>query len=248
VNVIQRPVVEIKVVKIVEGRTTEKIVNFAKEGILHVKAIKKNAPCKAQVWVYSEDNKQRGNSWTRKDGKPLEYKLLPGSYYAKVQDRTDRSVREIRDIRLQSGKTATVNAAFPVEKKPPAVSRTQEQSAPTVEKPSPKALAAPQAQGLAPGGKGPIMGGAVPLYRDAVVKNSMNMGNGTVVAMESSGSPAEIVSFYKKAMTERGWSVMMEMARDKRATLMLQKDNKQLMLGAKKRGEKTNFSLTLIKK
>jgi hypothetical protein len=40
----------------------------------------------------------------------------------------------------------------------------------------------------------------------------------------------------------------MEMARDKRATLMLKKENQQLMLGAKKRGEKTNFSLTLIKK
>ncbi|MBW1738837.1 MAG: hypothetical protein JRJ69_15150 [Deltaproteobacteria bacterium] len=49
------------------------------------------------------------------------------------------------------------------------------------------------------------------------------MGNGTIVEMEAKASPVEIVSFYKKAMTEKGWSVLMEMARDKKATLMLKK-------------------------
>ena len=422
VNVIQRPIVEVKAVKIVESQMTEKIINFAKEGILHVKAIKKNAPYKAQVWVYSQDNKQMGNSWTAADGKPAEfklmpgvysikvqdpvpaqrpiveikdvevkadqvveriatfgqggilhikavknnapckayvkvyrqeddkymgdewtredgkpaeykllpgvykiylqdpsvrqrpeiwienveikadqtverfanfvaggvlkvtstkngapykayvkifqqdddkymadgwagadgkaaeYKLLPGSYYAKVQDPGDRSVGEIRDIQLQSGKTVTVNAAFPVEEKPPAESRTPAKPAPEVTQPSSKTPAASESEGPATEGKDTIMGGAVPVYKDAKIINSMNMGKGTVVEMETGGSPAEIISFYKKAMTEKGWNVVMEMAREKRASLILQKEDQQLMIGSKERGEKTRFSVTLIKK
>ena len=120
-NVIEKPTVDIKDVEIIEGRMTERIADFATEGVLQVKAIKNNAPIKTYVKVYrQEDEKDMGRGWTKKDGKPLEYKLLPGVYTAGVEDRTDRSVREIRDIQVQSGKTLTVNAAFPVEEELPA--------------------------------------------------------------------------------------------------------------------------------
>jgi Ca-activated chloride channel family protein len=248
-SVKQRPETWIENVEIKADQTVERFATFVAGGVLKVTATKNGAPYKAYVKIYQQnDDKYMGDGWSSADGKAAEYKLLPGSYYAKVQDPTDRSVREIRDIQLQSGKMPTVNASFPVEKEPPAVSRTQEQSAPTAEKPSAEAPAASESEGPMPEGKDTIMGGAVPIYNDAMVKNSMNMGNGTIVEMESSDSPAEIVDFYKKAMTEKGWSVVMEMARDKRATLMLKKDNQQLMLGAKERGGKTRFSLTLVKK
>jgi Ca-activated chloride channel family protein len=248
-SVKQRPETWIENVEIKADQTVERFATFVAGGVLKVTATKNGAPYKAYVKIYQQnDDKYMGDGWSSADGKAAEYKLLPGSYYAKVQDPTDRSVREIRDIQLQSGKMPTVNASFPVEKEPPAVSRTQEQSAPTAEKPSAEAPAASESEGPMPEGKDTIMGGAVPIYNDAMVKNSMNMGNGTIVEMESSDSPAEIVYFYKKAMTEKGWSVVMEMARDKRATLMLKKDNQQLMLGAKERGGKTRFSLTLVKK
>jgi hypothetical protein len=248
-SVKQSPVVWIENVEIKADQTVERFATFVQGAVLKVTATKNGVPYKAYVKIYQQDDdKYMGDGWAKTDGKAAEYNLLPGSYYAKVQDRTDQSVREIRDIQLQSGKILTVNAAFPVEKESPEVSRIPAQPAPTVAKPPAKVPAVSEAEGPPPEGKDTIMGGAVPVYKDAVVKNSMNMGNGTVVEMESGGSPAEIVSFYKKAMTEKGWSVVMEMARDKRATLMLKKDNQQLMLGAKKRGEKTNFSLTLIKK
>ena len=248
-SVKQRPVVWIENVEVKADQTVERFATFVAGGVLKVTAIKNGAPYQAHVKVYQQDDdKYMGDGWARANGKAAEYKLLPGSYYAKVQDRTDRSVREIRDIQLQSGKTLTVNAAFPVEKEPPAVSRVQEQPAPTVAKPSAKTPAESKTEGPTPEGKDTIMGGVVPIYEGAKVTNSMNMGNGTIVEMESSASPAEIVSFYKKTMTGKGWSVLMEMARDKKATLMLKKDNQQLMIGAKKRGEKTRFSLTLIRK
>jgi hypothetical protein len=248
-SVKQRPEIWIENVEIKADQTVERFATFVAGGVLKITATKSGAPYKAYVKIYQQDDdKYMGDGWARADGKAAEYKLLPGSYYVKVQDPTDRSVREVREIQLQSGKILTVNAAFPVEKEPPAPSQTPAQPVPTVEKPPAKAPAASESEGPKSEGKDTIMGGVVPIYEDAVVKNSMNMGNGTVVEMESTASPAEVVSFYKKAMTEKGWSIVMEMAQDKRATLMLKKDNQQLMLGAKERGGKTRFSLTLVKK
>ena len=90
-SVIERPTVDIKNVEILEGQTTERIANFATEGILHVKAIKNNAPAKTYVQVFrQEDKKYMGDGWTQEDGRPSEYKLLPGS----VQDPASGSKRE----------------------------------------------------------------------------------------------------------------------------------------------------------
>ena len=248
-SVAQRPEIWIENVEIKADKTVERFANFVAGGVLKITATKNGAPYKAYVKVFSQkDDKYMGDGWAKADGKAAEYKLLPGSYYAKVQDPADRSVREIRDIRVRSGKTTTINATFPVEKIPQPVSPKPEQPAPVAEEPPAKTSAESKPEGPAPGTEETILEGAVPVYEGAVVKSSMNMPNGSVVAVESGGSPAEIVSFYKKAMTERGWSVVMEMAQDKKATLMLKKENQQLMLGAKRRGDKTKFSLTLVKK
>ena len=115
-SVIQKPSVDIRDVQILKGQTVEKTVNFAVEGILHVKAVKKNAPMKAYVKVFRQkDDKYMGDGWTHEDGKGVEYTVLPGVYYAQVQDRKTSSEQKIRDINIESGKTIILNAKFPAK-------------------------------------------------------------------------------------------------------------------------------------
>ena len=115
-SVTQRPVIWIENVEVKADQTVERFATFVEGGVLKVTATKDGAPYKAYVKIYQQqDDKYMGDGWAREDGRAAEYKLLPGAYYAKVEDRKDRSLREIRDIQVQSGKTTTVNAAFPVE-------------------------------------------------------------------------------------------------------------------------------------
>jgi hypothetical protein len=119
-SVKQCPVIWIENVEVKAGETVERFASFVEGGVLHIKATRDNAPVETIVDVYSQkDGKNMGKGWTKKDGTPLVYKLLPGIYTAKVEDRTNQSAREIQNIQLQSGKTITVNAAFPVEKEAP---------------------------------------------------------------------------------------------------------------------------------
>ena len=110
----QRPEIWIENVEVKADQTVERFATFVAGGVFKVTATKDGAPYKAYVKVYSkEDDKYMGDGWARADGKAAEFKLLPGVYSVKVEDRTDRTVREIRDIQVQSGKTTTVNAPFP---------------------------------------------------------------------------------------------------------------------------------------
>jgi Ca-activated chloride channel family protein len=113
-SVKQRPEIWIENVEVKADQTVERFATFVAGGVFKVTATKDGAPYKAYVKVYSkEDDKYMGDGWARADGKAAEFKLLPGVYSVKVEDRTDRTVREIRDIQVQSGKTTTVNAPFP---------------------------------------------------------------------------------------------------------------------------------------
>jgi Ca-activated chloride channel homolog len=84
-------------------------------GYLEITSLKEGRPFEARVDVYRHsDNKSMGskNTWYHK--KPAEFKLVPGTYYLKV---TDRSVRphqrqEIRDIEIVSGQTVEKNVSF----------------------------------------------------------------------------------------------------------------------------------------
>ncbi|MCJ7809059.1 MAG: VWA domain-containing protein, partial [Desulfobulbaceae bacterium] len=90
-EVIQRPTVDIKDVEILEGQLIERIVDFATEGIVRIKAIKNNVPIRVSVWVSrQQDKKAMGEKTTGKDGSPVEYALLPGMYKIVVQDRNVR--------------------------------------------------------------------------------------------------------------------------------------------------------------
>jgi hypothetical protein len=248
-SVIQRPVVWIENVEIKADQTVERFASFVAGGVLKITATKNGAPYKANVKVYrQEDGKYMGDGWARPDGRADQYKLLPGVYYARIQDRTDRSVREIRDIRLQSGKTLTINAAFPVEKKseavPKAPASAPKPAPPQAPRPkaSPGATPAPQQSGKM------ILNGAARLYPGAKVLNEMTYGPNTKVDLEVQATPEEIVNFYKKEMTSGGWQPGMTMVQRNKGVLMLTKPGGQLVISATGKGEKSKVTMALISK
>ena len=106
---------EIRDIEIVSGQTVGKILAFGEAGILRIKTVKENQPFEARVDVYRQsDNKRMGdkNTWYRK--KPAEFKLVPGTYYMKVTDRsvTPHQRQEIRDIEVVSGQTVEKTLMF----------------------------------------------------------------------------------------------------------------------------------------
>ncbi|MDY6879224.1 MAG: VWA domain-containing protein, partial [Thermodesulfobacteriota bacterium] len=114
-SVIQRPTVDIREVEIIEGQKTERVVIFSTEGVLHVKAVKNNAPAKTYVKVHrQEDSKYMRDGWTREDGTPAEFKLLPGVYKVSLQDQsvTQRPVIWIENVEVQPGETVERIATF----------------------------------------------------------------------------------------------------------------------------------------
>jgi len=84
-------------------------------GYLKITSLKEGQPFEARADVYRQsDNKSMGakNTWHRQ--KPAEYKLVPGTYYLKVADRsvTPHQRQEIRDIEIVSGQTLEKTIAF----------------------------------------------------------------------------------------------------------------------------------------
>jgi Ca-activated chloride channel family protein len=84
-------------------------------GYLKVTTLKEGQPFETRVDVYRHsDNKSMGskNTWYRQ--KPAEYKLVPGTYYLKVTDRsvTPHQRQEIRDIEIVSGQTVEKTVTF----------------------------------------------------------------------------------------------------------------------------------------
>jgi hypothetical protein len=104
--------VSIKGVEIKGGETTEKVAEFAQEGILQIMAVKAGKPFRAYVYVYRQGEKDSLISgWIHKD-KPRAYKLLAGVYDIKVQDGTTKTVKEFKGITIESGRTQTIEAVF----------------------------------------------------------------------------------------------------------------------------------------
>ena len=251
-SVAQRPEVWIENVEVKADQTVERFATFVAGGILHIKAIKSNAPISARVYVYrQEDEKNMGGGWTKKDGKPLEYKLLPGTYYVKVEDRTDRSVREIRDIQVQSGKTFTVNAAFPVEEEAPA----------PAQKPTPAPQTGPEATpplktsggGGTPSGSSEqtvggdtIMNGEVPLMEGVKVLKTKTYGTNGSVEMEVPATPEEIVNYYKQAMTAKGWQLGLVMVQGNVGVLQLKSGGRQMVFRVEGQGQTSKVSMALM--
>ena len=106
---------EIRDIEIVSGQTVEKILSFGEAGILRITAKKGEQPFEARADVYRQSDNKRiedKNTWYRK--KPAEFKLVPGTYYLKVTDRsvTPHQRQEIRDIEVVSGQTVEKTVSF----------------------------------------------------------------------------------------------------------------------------------------
>ena len=107
-----KPVVNIKAVEIQSGETVEKMAEFVGEGTLSLNAIKGSKLFRAHVFIYPEGDK---NYLVRKDtstDQPAVFQLLPGIYDVKVEDFSDRSVKEFKGVVIESGKTNMMEAVF----------------------------------------------------------------------------------------------------------------------------------------
>ncbi|MCP3952552.1 MAG: hypothetical protein GY697_10115 [Desulfobacterales bacterium] len=90
-----------------------------------------------------------------------------------------------------------------------------------------------------------ISGGEIPPYKGAKVKKSLTDGNRTLIDMESTASPEEIMTFYKAEMTAKGWTVKVANVKSKGAMLMMFKGTQIFMLSAGQRKGKTKVSLRM---
>ncbi len=245
-SVKQRPIVWIENVEVKADQTVERFATFVAGGVLKVTATKNGAPYKAYVKIFlQDDGKYMGDGWTREDGSPAEHNVLPGTYSAKVEDRADRSVREIREIQVQSGKATTVNASFPVEKEAPepATKQTPE-PAPAPEPPTGKAPAT-KTTGEASDST-TILNGEIPLMKGATVLKETTMGGSSRVDMEIPASPEEVVNFYKQAMSSKGWQPGMAVVQGPVGILQLQKDTSQIVIKSTLKGQKSTVNIAVM--
>jgi Ca-activated chloride channel family protein len=106
---------EIRDIEIVSGQTVEKSVSFVAGGTLRIGTVKEGQPFNASVSVYRQsDNKSMGNKSTWYQKKPAEYKLVPGVYFMKVTDRSQKppETKEVRNIEILSGQTVEKRTRF----------------------------------------------------------------------------------------------------------------------------------------
>jgi Ca-activated chloride channel family protein len=96
-------------VEILAGQTVEKTADFA-VGFLKVTATKDGKPFNTPIELYKEGKKYY-NHWTS-NGVRI-FTLLPGTYNAKVLDiKVKGSAKTFNDIRIQGGKTESVEVSF----------------------------------------------------------------------------------------------------------------------------------------
>jgi len=115
-------------------------------------------------------------------------------------------------------------------------------------KPSPsgKGKAAPSGTGNQTTADSTIFNGAVPLMPGAKVLKKTIMGASGRVDLEIQATPEEVVNFYKKTMTAKGWQAGMAMNNGAMGVLQLAKGKSQIMLKAKGNGQKSIVNLALV--
>jgi Ca-activated chloride channel family protein len=248
-SVKQRPVISIRDVAVQPGATVERFASFVAGGVLKVTASRNGSPCKAYVKLFQQkDDLYLGDGWTREDGTPVTYKLQPGVYTVRVQDRQEKSEQEIRDIGLESGRSVTVNAAFPLEAEAAVPQPAAQPEASAPQEPDEAPVIAPAESSESAGSGDMVLGGKVPLMEGAAVSKQMTYGPNSTVELEITASPQEVVDFYRKALTAQGWQAGMSMMQGPAAVLQLIKGESQLMIQAKEKGQKTMVNLMLMKK
>ncbi len=116
-SVPDKPVVQLKGVNIEPGKTTEKVAEFTKEGLLKVTAIKAGKPFVAYVRVFRQGENDHLTVGYTDPPNPFSLKLLPGVYDIRVQDGSvpDKPVVQLKGINIEPGKTTEKVAEFAKE-------------------------------------------------------------------------------------------------------------------------------------
>jgi len=159
------------------------------------------------------------------------------SHGADVNARTKAGKTAI-DYARQKGHQAVVKLLADGSERAPVPTAAKKKSKPVKTKSKPSVS----------GGQKEILGGKIPTYKGAKIKKSITKGNRTMIEMETTASPEEVMNFYKTEMTSKGWSVTMAMAQGPTASLMLFKDKQQLILSAGRRGGLTRITVGLTKR
>ena len=111
-SVPEKPVVNVKGLEVKAGETLEKIVEFTGEGFLEVSPMKAGKAFAAWVYIHRSGEKKHLTYKHATEKRPASFKLLPGVYDIKVKDSSTKSVKELRDVTIESGETQTVEIVF----------------------------------------------------------------------------------------------------------------------------------------
>jgi len=111
-SVPEKPVVSVKGLEIKPGETLEKIVEFTREGILEVTTVKEGKLFGAWVYIYRQGEKKELTYKHTTEKRPATFKLLPGVYDVKAKDSSTKSVKELKDVTIESGKTQSIKVIF----------------------------------------------------------------------------------------------------------------------------------------
>jgi len=111
-SVPEKPEVNVKGLEVKTGETLERTVEFTEEGFLEVSPVKEGKQFAAWVYIHRSGEKKHLTYKHATERSPASFKLLPGVYDIKVKDSSTKSVKEIRDITIESGETQTVEAVF----------------------------------------------------------------------------------------------------------------------------------------
>ena len=63
----------------------------------------------------------------------------------------------------------------------------------------------------------------VPVYPGAEVVAVMNVQNGSQAVMQVTDAPKEVIEFYRKALTKKGWTMVADMKQENTMVIILSK-------------------------
>jgi len=92
------------------------------------------------------------------------------------------------------------------------------------------------------------MKGLVPVYPGATVLAVMNVQNGSQVVMETGDASDKVITFYRQAMEEKGWTLVADMKQQNVLVVIFSKGSQMLQVGAdSSAGKSTKVVLHLSK-
>jgi Ca-activated chloride channel family protein len=259
-NIRPLPTVTFENVQIQGNQTVEKRAEFS-PGYLQITAKRDGQTVEASASISDAATNKRIRGGNTKANPTVE--LMPGVYNVTfADDWGTKKKKMVNGITVEAGKTQSVSADFitspdnqdmggaaeapvaaprtaPAPEAKPDEAASKESIGPATAAQGSKMVEEPTAQPKE------IFGGAIPLYKGAEVTKTSTTGSVQQVELLAQASPEEIINFYKKAMTDKGWRVLTAVARGTTATAAFQKGNSQLIIGAQKRNVGTVVALTM---